>query len=1718
VATLRYDIDVDVRQAERRIGSFAATMRSQITQAVRSLPEIQIDADSSDAQRELAQIRSELVDLGRQRIGVDIDAGAAQARIAELNSRLHELTVSSADIQVRTDTAAALAALTGVEATVERLDGRTATIKVDTDRSWADAVIQVARLGSALGAIALPAALIAATPQMVSLAGAAVEASGALLLLPAAGLAAAAGIGTLVVGFQGLGDALGPTGTPAQLEKVNEALAGLAPSARATVDELRSLAPAWDRLRLNVQQQLFEDVADIIGKLAGTYLPLLSDMMGRIAGSFNYAGQEVSRFLLAPSTVPMITGLFANLENTIENLSKSFLPLVQVFLQVASIGAEFLPGLATGFTNVVMKVREFVTSAQGIAQIKDWIQGGIDTIRQLFDIVGSGGGILSGLFDAAKSAGVDFMGTMVTATDLTDTFLNSGVGQTSLTSIFKSINDTVAALLPGLVAVGAAVGQGLVALGPALPPLAASFAAIAIALAPLITDLALLTSVILPPLAAVLASISPLLGPIAAGLLGMLVVSQVTAAFVLVNTALVGFVVRTGAMTAAAAASAGPLALLRGAILAIGFAIAANPIGILITALVAVGAALVFAYNHVEGFRNVVDTAFAAVRAAVGAVLDWFAGPFVDGVVAAVTTVVDFVRNLPANIAAAISSLGTTIAAAATAAWRWLVTSAQNAGAAVLAFLAGLPQQIAHGLGFLAGLLVRAGIDGFNGLLTGITTAWAATVAFVQSVPGLIVAGLAALGSLLVNAAVTGWAGFTTGIANAFTATLAFVQSIPGLIVAELVSLGAFLTSAATTAGNGFLTGIITAFTAVIRFFAELPGRIVAALGAAGTWLLQVGADVINGLLTGLRNAATGISNWITGLVGSFIQGFKDGLGIASPSTVFAQIGVWIIEGLLNGLRAVGQLVIDFVVSLGTMLVDAFTAAVGVLQGLWTSFWSGLSAVASTAFGAISAVVSTVWRVIQAVFGGATAAVLAGWSAFWGGLSAVASAVFNAIRVVIETVWNAIRGVFTSFISTHVQGWTIFWATLQNVATTVWNAIAAFIAAVWAAIQARFNAAVAFVTGLWSGFWATLQSVATTVWNAIAAFIASVWAAIQAGFNAAVAFVTGLWNGFWTALQRVATTVWNAIASFIVAVWASIQAGFNAAVAFVSGLWTRFWDGLSTVTRTVFNGIKGTIDTVIAGIITAFQFVVRSVGEIWNGIKRLLAVPINFMIGTVYNNGIVKAWNFVAGLLGIGTIRTLPLIPEFASGGPVLRETVLRAGEAGPEYILSAPAVRNLGGIAAVDRMHQNALTPQDTLAVVNSGRVVEGADHNGPGTSTSGFGGVKPWVAQAGYYLKAKYGIGAVGGVGARANASDHPKGLALDFMTRGENGTALANEVIANKGHYGVTYAIWRQQINNGSGWRGMENRGNDTANHFDHVHVSFSANPGDSSATGDIGGGGFFNFVLDQVRKLYDEVTSPIPGLITGLVGAPPPEFRRIPPAMATKAIASVGDFLFGKAEEFGGALTGGADAGVGPVADQVRGVANRYGWGAGPQWDALARLIQKESSWNPTAQNPTSTAYGLFQFLDGTWGTVGATKTSNPGLQAEAGLRYIQQSYVTPVGALTFHDRNNYYDAGGVAVGRGFMPKSTPLPERVLSPAQTVSFDRLVGILDQPRGATPSVDLGRLPMPPSNAGLEKKFDQLMQILERRGAGASITVNDRSGDPAETARSTVLALRLS
>jgi hypothetical protein len=184
---------------------------------------------------------------------------------------------------------------------------------------------------------------------------------------------------------------------------------------------------------------------------------------------------------------------------------------------------------------------------------------------------------------------------------------------------------------------------------------------------------------------------------------------------------------------------------------------------------------------------------------------------------------------------------------------------------------------------------------------------------------------------------------------------------------------------------------------------------------------------------------------------------------------------------------------------------------------------------------------------------------------------------------------------------------------------------------------------------------------------------------------------------------------------------------------------------------------------------------------------------------------------------------------------------------------------------------------------------------------------------------------------------------------------------------------------------------------------------------------------------VRKIFGDLPSALGAIVNkGLVAL------GSLPAKALEVLGRIGGTLFAGA---------GAPSSLSGNQSLVKGLAaSLYQW-TGGQWDALYQLVMHESGFRNTAQNPTSSAFGMFQFLDSTWASVGATKTSDPREQTLAGLKYIASRYGSPIGAWSFWQGHHWYDQGGwLPPGLSLAYNGTGRPEKVTPADQSMRLHR------------------------------------------------------------------------
>ena len=153
----------------------------------------------------------------------------------------------------------------------------------------------------------------------------------------------------------------------------------------------------------------------------------------------------------------------------------------------------------------------------------------------------------------------------------------------------------------------------------------------------------------------------------------------------------------------------------------------------------------------------------------------------------------------------------------------------------------------------------------------------------------------------------------------------------------------------------------------------------------------------------------------------------------------------------------------------------------------------------------------------------------------------------------------------------------------------------------------------------------------------------SVWATISSTVSTYVNAVRNVITTVFTAVSTVVSTIWNAISSTISGVWTTISSTASSAVNSVKTTVTNTFDSMKNAVSKTFDAMKSAVDTA------------------WSKVKGVAAKPVNFIIRTVYTNGIKKLAESIASKLGI--TLNLPSVSTISEYGATTRSEERRVGK-----------------------------------------------------------------------------------------------------------------------------------------------------------------------------------------------------------------------------------------------------------------------------------------------------------------------------------------------------------------------------------------------------------------------------------------------------------------------
>lgn len=247
------------------------------------------------------------------------------------------------------------------------------------------------------------------------------------------------------------------------VNKTANALAVLAPNARAFVQAVIDQRAAWRSLKLDVQNALFAGMASLFNRLTTSVLPSLRAGLTGTAGILNTTARNAGNAVVQLGKTGMLRKLFDGLNGAMRPLTRIPGQILTAIVQLGIAAAPAFKRLTTAFAKEADKISKKLGDAFKSGALTDKINAAVDIAKSFGKLLGDIFGTLNNLFKAAAAGGGDALGTLGDAFAELRKVTGMPEVQKALTSIFTAIN-TIATLLTGTL--GTALGQLIIGLAP----------------------------------------------------------------------------------------------------------------------------------------------------------------------------------------------------------------------------------------------------------------------------------------------------------------------------------------------------------------------------------------------------------------------------------------------------------------------------------------------------------------------------------------------------------------------------------------------------------------------------------------------------------------------------------------------------------------------------------------------------------------------------------------------------------------------------------------------------------------------------------------------------------------------------------------------------------------------------------------------------------------------------------------------------------------------------------------------------------------------------------------------------------------------------------------------------------------------------------------------------------------------------------------------------
>ncbi|MBZ6258870.1 transglycosylase SLT domain-containing protein [Streptomyces olivaceus] len=296
----------------------------------------------------------------------------------------------------------------------------------------------------------------------------------------------------------------------------------LAPNAQSFVRAVQALGPAWDDMKLSVQNRLFEGLDQTVTTLGRATIPVLKRGLTETAGVWNAIAKNAAGAITEMAKSGLLDQILDGATANLRAFEKAPAQIITALGQLSVAAQPAFNALSQQMAGALTSFTDGIAKSFASGGLEQAIGTAIGILGQFGTLLGNILGTVSEVFKAASDAGGEIVGVLGAVFGELRRILASDEMQAQLRSLFGSVAQIVSAIVPVigavvqavvplLAAIAAPIAQVAQVLGPVLIQVAQSLGA---ALLPVIQSLGPVLVTVGTAIVQLVQAVTPLLQPI----------------------------------------------------------------------------------------------------------------------------------------------------------------------------------------------------------------------------------------------------------------------------------------------------------------------------------------------------------------------------------------------------------------------------------------------------------------------------------------------------------------------------------------------------------------------------------------------------------------------------------------------------------------------------------------------------------------------------------------------------------------------------------------------------------------------------------------------------------------------------------------------------------------------------------------------------------------------------------------------------------------------------------------------------------------------------------------------------------------------------------------------------------------------------------------------------------------------------------------------------